>query len=128
MKWSFPARSGQGSSVPHIRSISFSNLLRAFLVCVVAGCVSALVASAQAITIDTSGRATTNPSQTGTVDRRYRQIEPTNISLPATQLDAKTRLELIRFLQSDQGFAMRPFPRGHKGLDARGQRQARSGW
>ncbi len=25
-------------------------------------------------------------------------------------------MELIRDLQSEQGFAMRPFPRGHKGL------------
>jgi hypothetical protein len=75
-----------------------------------------MVASAQAITIDTSGRATSSSNPSANVDRRYRQIEPTNISLPATQLDAKTRLELIRFLQSDQGFAMRPFPRGHKGL------------
>ena len=31
-------------------------------------------------------------------------------------LDAKTRLELIRVLQAEQGFAMRPFPVGHKGL------------
>jgi hypothetical protein len=50
------------------------------------------------------------------VDRRYQQIQPTQIALPNEVLDAKTRQELIRFLISDQGFAMRPFPRGHKGL------------
>src|ERR1019366_2857044 len=33
-----------------------------------------------------------------------------------TPLDTKTRLDLIRFLEADQGFAMRPIPRGHKGL------------
>src|SRR5580698_6115410 len=116
MKRLFPARSGPGSARPQSHSRSFSKFLRAFFACVFAGCGCATVAPAQAITIDTTGKATTNSGQAGTVDRRYRQIEPTNISLPSTQLDAKTRLELLRFLQSDQGFAMRPFPRGHKGL------------
>ena len=70
--------------------------------------------SGQAITIDTrSGNVTTG---SGTVDRRFAQIKPTNVELSKTGLDAKTRLELIRVLQSEQGFAMRPFPRGHKGL------------
>ncbi|HEX4758452.1 MAG TPA: hypothetical protein VH308_10730 [Terracidiphilus sp.] len=72
--------------------------------------------SAQVITIDTKRQgpiATTPESQ---VDRRYAQITPTDVPLPKTELDAKTRLELIRVLQSEQGFAMRPFPRGHKGL------------
>ena len=82
------------------------SLLAAFL------CAGAL---SQVITIDTNGRATA-PGQAATVDRRYAQINPTQIDLPNNELDAKTRIELIRFLQSDQGFAMRPFPRGHKGL------------
>jgi len=68
----------------------------------------------QVITIDThSGNVTTGE---GTVDRRYAQIKPTTVELPKTGLDAKTRLELIRILQSENGFAMRPLPRGHKGL------------
>ncbi|WP_109484461.1 hypothetical protein [Occallatibacter savannae] len=75
---------------------------------------SAPHAGAQAITIDTrTGNVSTGGS---TVDRRYQQIKPTNVDLPKTGLDAKTRLELIRVLQAEQGFAMRPFPRGHKGL------------
>ncbi len=70
-------------------------------------------ALSQAITIDTHGNAT----QTGaTVDRRYAQIVPTHVPLPTGPLDTKSRLELIRLLQSEQGFAMRPFPKGHKGL------------
>ena len=82
--------------------------------CVIALCAVTVPAGAQAITIDTrTGNATT---ANGTVDRRYAQITPTEIQLPKTGLDAKTRLELIRILQSEQGFAMRPFPRGHKGL------------
>jgi hypothetical protein len=72
------------------------------------------MAFGQAITIDTrSGNVTTAE---GTVDRRYAQIKPTSVELSKTTLDTKTRLELIRVLQSEQGFAMRPFPRGHKGL------------
>lgn len=74
----------------------------------------AATAGAQAITIDTSGNATTG--QISMVDRRYQQIHPTQLVLSDTALDPKTRHELIRFLISDQGFAMRPFPKGHKGL------------
>ncbi len=70
--------------------------------------------AAQVITIDTSGK---NPmTANAPVDRRYAQITPTNVPLPNSILDPKTRLELIRVLQAEQGFAMRPFPRGHKGL------------
>jgi hypothetical protein len=72
-------------------------------------------AHSQVLTIDTSGRATT-PGQAANVDRRYQQITPTQVALPSAPLDTRARLDLIRFLQSDQGFAMRPFPRGHKGL------------
>jgi len=88
---------------------------RTVLCCLFAGLFS-VHAGAQAITIDTSGRAVNNPGGGGTVDRRYTQIEPTKIALPQSELDAKTRIELMRFLQSDQGFAMRPFPKGHHGL------------
>src|SRR5215472_6907867 len=71
-------------------------------------------ARAQVITIDTHG----NPKagQEANVDRRYQQIQPTKVELTNSILDTKTRLELERVLQAEQGFAMRPFPRGHKGL------------
>ena len=100
-------------------SADFSVVARAFsATCgvVLAGILFAATphAGAQAITIDTR---TGNVSTTGSnVDRRYSQITPTTVELSKTGLDAKTRLELIRVLQSEQGFAMRPFPRGHKGL------------
>jgi hypothetical protein len=71
------------------------------------------------ITVDTRTGAVTNNStgeSVNTVDRRFQQIQPTRVPLTKSELDAKTRLELIRVLQSEQGFAMRPFPRGHKGL------------
>ena len=76
----------------------------------------AAAAGGQAITIDTNGNATNGTAAGANVDRRYQQIQPTNIALPSSELDGKTRLELIRYLMSDQGFAMRPFPHGHKGL------------
>ncbi len=71
-------------------------------------------AAAQVLTIDTSGKGPV--ASTGPVDRRYQQITPTHVDLSKTELDTKTRLGLERLLESEQGFAMRPFPRGHKGL------------
>jgi hypothetical protein len=95
---------------------AFSGLWPALSWCAVAGIVTAAsFGSAQVITIDQSGRAT-GSGQAATVDRRYAQIKPTQVDLPPGVLDPKTRLELIRFLEADQGFAMRPFPRGHRGL------------
>lgn len=67
----------------------------------------------QVITIDTSGKG---PVANGPVSREYQQIEPTKVKLSQRPLDPKTRMLLIRALQSEQGFAMRPLPRGHKGI------------
>jgi hypothetical protein len=75
---------------------------------------TAAPAMAQVVTIDTHGNATQGLG--ATVDRRFAQIEPTHVQLTKSPLDTRTRLELIRLLQAEQGFAMRPFPRGHKGL------------
>jgi hypothetical protein len=83
------------------------------LVAAVALAASGAVCTAQ-ITIDTSGKhpeATTIP-----VDRRYSQVQPTHVTLSDKELDARSRADLLRALQAEQGFAMRPFPRGHKGL------------
>jgi hypothetical protein len=77
----------------------------------------AVPATAQVITIDShTGRVSDGKPASATVDRRYQQITPTQVLLTKSELDPKTRLELIRVMQSEQGFAMRPFPRGHKGL------------
>jgi hypothetical protein len=73
------------------------------------------IVAAQAITIDTGGGK--GPiAAPGQVDRQFSQITPTHVDLPKTELDPKSRILLERDLQSDQGFANRPFPRGHKGL------------
>jgi hypothetical protein len=75
-------------------------------------------AAAQAVTIDTrkAGPIAVQQGQEAQVDRQYQQIKPTNVQLPTGIMDTKTRLELLRVLQAEQGFAMRPFPHGHKGL------------
>ena len=104
------------SRTPSLLARSFSGtypLLGTVIICVLI-LPPGRAALGQVITIDThSGNVTTGD---GTVDRRYAQIKPTSVELPKTGLDSKTRLELIRILQSEQGFAMRPLPRGHKGL------------
>ena len=104
---------------PAAASDSCKNYLRRAAGCfAVAALLAASSATAQ-ITVNTKTGAVTNTSNgttINTVDRRFQQIEPTHIPLTRSQLDAKTRLELIRLLQAEQGFAMRPFPRGHKGL------------
>jgi hypothetical protein len=86
--------------------------------CLATVTVASTAAGAQ-ITVDTRTGKVTNV-ETGrsvaTVDRRYQQIKPTDVPLTKSELDPKTRLELIRLMQAEQGFAMRPFPRGHKGL------------
>src|SRR6202043_3344515 len=41
---------------------------------------------------------------------------PTKVDLSKLPMDPKNRQEVIRIMQSEQGFAMRPFPKGHKGL------------
>jgi hypothetical protein len=84
----------------------------------IAALLAAIPATAQ-ITVNTHTGTVTNSSGTtlaATVDRRYTQIQPTHVALSKSEMDTKNRLEIIRIMQAEQGFAMRPFPRGHKGL------------
>ena len=83
--------------------------------CSLAALLPAPQADAQVVTIDKNGNAST-AGQAAPIDRRFAQVQPTNVPLDTAPLDAKTRLELIRALQAEQGFAMRPFLGGHKGL------------
>jgi hypothetical protein len=103
---------------PAPRSARITNprksLLVALAVSVPVTLLTAASLGAQVLTIDTSGNGPV--AGNGPVDRQYRQVEPTHVELSKTVLDPKTRLMLIRDLMSEQGFAMRPFPRGHKGL------------
>jgi hypothetical protein len=77
----------------------------------------ASLSSAQVITVDTgSGKGPVAAGNSQVVDRQFAQVAPTHVDLPKAELDPKSRILLERDLQSDQGFANRPFPRGHKGL------------
>ena len=96
------------------RAILQNNLGRVTPICALAGLLAAASLAAQVLTIDTSGKGKATAS--GPIDRQYAQITPTKVELTKSELDAKTRLLLIREMESEQGFAMRPFPRGHKGL------------
>ncbi len=91
------------------------SLLRAAAGCALATLLTAGSSVAQVITVDTGG-GTGPVAGTGPVDRQFAQVAPTHVDLPKTEMGPKTRMLLIRDLQSEQGFAMRPFPRGHKGL------------
>lgn len=59
----------------------------------------ALPAAAQVFTVTPEG-----------VDGKYLQFTPTNIALPALPLTHHDREQLLRFLQAEQGFTMRPLP------------------
>jgi hypothetical protein len=85
----------------------------AVLACALLGCA---VLSAQVITVDTSRMGVTTTPAGAPVDRQYQQIQPTHIELPSTLMSEKSRLDILRTMQSEQGFAMRPLPKGHKGL------------
>jgi hypothetical protein len=91
--------------------------LTAFI-CAAAAILALGPASAQVITVDTrkTGPVAVQEGQESQVDHQYQQIVPTKVTLPAGQMDTRNRLDLIRLLEAEQGFAMRPFPRGHKGL------------
>lgn len=112
LHWKAPERASQIAALASGRT----RLRRGAVIC---AAWLATAAAAQVITIDSRTGSVTNgtSSTNANVDRRYQQIQPTHVPLTkASVLDPKTRLELIRVLQSEQGFAMRPFPRGHKGL------------
>jgi hypothetical protein len=54
------------------------------------------------------------------VEQRYAQFTPTNIKLSDDHLTTVGREQLIRFMQAEQGFAMRPLPVGNLDLQANG--------
>ena len=54
------------------------------------------------------------------VEKHYTNFPPTRVSLPAEPLNTAGREQLIRFIQSEHGFAMRPLPVGNLTLMANG--------
>jgi hypothetical protein len=58
----------------------------------------------------------TQPAGGTAMDRRYAQVEPTKVDLSKQPIDARGHQDILRTLTAEQGFAMRPLPRGKKGL------------
>lgn len=96
------------------RTPAISSLGFAAAVALVAAAFSSAPARAQVLTIDTSGRGAA--AANGPVDHQYQQVQPTHVALSNEPLGTRDRLELVRIMQAEQGFAMRPLPGGHKGL------------
>lgn len=70
---------------------------------------SVVPASAQVFTIESEH-----------VEKHYTEFPATNVKLPSEPMNAAGRERLIRFMQSEQGFAMRPLPVGTLILHANG--------
>ena len=54
------------------------------------------------------------------IEKHYTEFQPTHVQYPGEPLTTLGREELIRFLQSEQGFAMRPLPVANLTLHANG--------
>jgi hypothetical protein len=74
--------------------------------------VAALPAGAQVFTVTPQG-----------VDGKYLDFEPTSLTLPTAPLTGHNRADLLRFLQAEQGFAMRPLPVSTLTIHANGNMQ-----
>src|SRR5277367_511345 len=64
-------------------------------------------ASAQVMTVDTKD---------GGIQSRFADIKRTHVQLSSQPVLQRTKLQLVRVLEAEQGFAMRPLPKGSKGL------------
>jgi hypothetical protein len=67
--------------------------------------VSLNFASAQVFTVETNK-----------IESRYTEIKRTHVELSSHPLLQRTKLQLVRVLEAEQGFAMRPLPKGSKGM------------
>ena len=54
--------------------------------------------------------------ETNKIESRYTDIKRTHVALSSQPLLQRTKLQLVRVLESEQGFAMRPLPKGSKGM------------
>ncbi len=70
----------------------------------------ALPAAAQVFTVTPEG-----------VDAKYLQFKPTNVELSPLPLTSHDREDLLRYLQAEQGFTMRPLPVATLTLHANGE-------
>lgn len=54
--------------------------------------------------------------ETNKIESRYTDINRTHVELSSQPLLQRTKLQLVRVLEAEQGFAMRPLPKGSKGM------------
>lgn len=66
--------------------------------------------AALALLIPACARAQVFVVQAQHISQHYAHFQPTEVKLPAEPMTTIGREQLIRFLQSEQGFAMRPLP------------------
>src|ERR1700741_4963721 len=92
MKMSYSAQESQADNEAHVITPGMKGLQHAVWCWAVVAFVSAASAGSQVLTVDTNGKVTSG--QGANVDRRYQQVQPTNIPLPSQELDTKARLEL----------------------------------
>jgi hypothetical protein len=69
------------------------------------GLVTSGIARAQVFTVETNK-----------IESRYTDIRRTHVPLSSQPLLQRTKLQLVRVLEAEQGFAMRPLPKGSKGM------------
>jgi hypothetical protein len=50
------------------------------------------------------------------IESRYTDIKRTHVALSSQPLLQRTKLQLVRVLEAEQGFAMRPLPKGSRGM------------
>lgn len=68
-------------------------------------CFPAGLAAAQVFTVETNR-----------IESRYTEIKRTHVELGSQPVLQRTKLQLVRVLEAEQGFAMRPLPGGGKGI------------
>jgi hypothetical protein len=54
--------------------------------------------------------------ETNKIESRYTDIKRTHVPLSSQPILQRTKLQLVRVLEAEQGFAMRPLPKGSKGM------------
>ena len=50
------------------------------------------------------------------IESRYTDIKRTHVALSSQPILQRTKLQLVRVLEAEQGFAMRPLPKGSRGM------------
>jgi hypothetical protein len=63
-----------------------------------------------------TARAQVFTVSTDKIESRYADIKRTHVDLSSQPLLQRTKLQLVRVLEAEQGFAMRPLPKGSKGM------------